>query len=1000
MRTVRTVPALFGALGLLLLGAARPAVAQTGTIEGRVTEEINGAPIGGATITLVGTVRSVLSDRDGTFRLTGVPVGRVGIRVVAIGFGSQSAEVAVQGAQPTQVDFALQQVVISLDAVVVTATGGQRRREVANAITTLDAVEAVEERMPPSVASLIQGRSPGVQIINSSGTTGSGTKIRIRGSSSISLTNEPLLVVDGIRVDNTQDDIGFGTGGQTISRLNDFNPDDIESIEIVKGPSASALYGTAAANGVISIKTKRGRVGAPSWNLWVEQGLIRDVGGYPDNYRGVAADGSSCRLANVSAGDCTQAGLEIANPLSSKTTAPFKTGYRSQYGMNVAGGSQQVQYYMSGEWETEDGVWGLPQRTQDSILEFRSDVPDYVTNPNSLRRGSLRANIMALLGRTGTLNVSTGYVSSDIRLPQNDNNSLGILPSGLLGGTDSTEVGGWGFYAPEEIFFIDGKQQIERFTNSVNALWQPTTWLEARGTVGIDFTQKADVRFQATGTGPDAGTRRQGDRTSDKTNAYSYTVDLGATVQRQLSDRLSSRTSVGFQYFRTNREQVETTGQILPPGAGSNKSATDQFIDEDFIETRTVGTFVEQQFGLDDRLFVTGALRGDDNSAFGQDFDFTVYPKLGVSYLLLEGGLGVLDNLRLRGAWGASGQQPGTNDALKFYNGVAVIVAGQELSGVTIGGAGNNELKPERSQEIEVGFESGFFNGRVGLDFTYYRRSTTDALVQRRLAPSLGLTQNRWENIGETLNWGFEGGIHGTIVETPAFAWTVGLSGSTNSNEIIELGEGVESIVFSPQTHAEGYPLGAYFQESYTYEDANGDGIITTDELTFSDTTEYQGYARPRYDAYLTSGIDIGGWLRISGLLDYRGGHLMNNFTEAFRCRFNICQGLNDPEASLDEQARAQTQRSSVQTLTGFLEPGWFVKLRELSFMFLAPEGWARAFGANRLSLTVTGRNLFTITDYTGLDPEVQETAGNFGSREFLTQAQVRSWTARLQVTF
>ncbi len=1000
MRTVRRMLALVGALGLLLLSAAQPAQAQTGTIEGRVTDEISGEPIADATITLVGTVRSVRTGRDGGFRLPGVPAGSATIRVVAIGDGSQSAEVAVQRALPAEVEFTLQRVVINLDAVVVTATGGQRRREVSNAITILDAAQAVEERMPPTVASLIQGRSPGVQIINSSGTTGSGSKIRIRGSSSISLTNEPLLVVDGVRVDNTQNDVGFGTGGQTISRLNDFNPDDIESIEIVKGPSAAALYGTAASNGVIVIKTKRGRVGAPSWSAWVEQGIIQDVGGYPANYRGLAADSSSCRLVDISAGDCDQTELRTANPLSSETTTPFKTGQRSQYGLNVAGGSEQVQYYMSGEWETEDGVWGLPQRTRDSILDFRSEIPDYALNPNSLRRSSLRANMMALLGESGTLSVSTGYVSADVRLPQNDNNSLGMLPSGLLGGTDSTEVGGWGFYAPEEVFFVDGKQQVERFTNSVNATWQPTTWLEARGTMGVDFTQKADVRFQATGTGPDAGTRRQGDRTSDKTNVYSYTVDLGATVQRNLSDRLSSRTSVGFQYFRNNREQIETTGQILPPGAGSNKSATDQFIDEDFIETRTVGTFFEQQFGFDDRLFVTGAIRGDDNSAFGQDFDFTVYPKLGVSYLLLERGLGMLDNLRIRGAWGASGQQPGTNDAVKFYNGVAVIVAGEELSGVTIGGAGNNQLKPERSQEIEVGFESGFLNGRVGLDVTYYRRSTTDALVQRRMAPSLGLTQNRFENIGETLNWGFEGSLFGTVVETPAFAWTVGLSGSTNANRIIELGEDVEPIVFGQQKHAEGYPLGAYFQESYTYDDANGDGIITTDELTFSDTTEYQGYARPRYEAALTTSVDIGGRVRISGLLDYRGGHRMNNFTEAFRCRFNICQGLNDPESSLDEQARAQTQRSSVQTLTGFLEPGWFIKLRELSFTFLAPDSWAQAFGSSRLNLTVTGRNLFTVTDYTGLDPEVQGGTGNFGSLEFLTQPQVRSWTARIQVTF
>jgi len=203
------------------------------------------------------------------------------------------------------------------------------------------------------------------------------------------------------------------------------------------------------------------------------------------------------------------------------------------------------------------------------------------------------------------------------------------------------------------------------------------------------------------------------------------------------------------------------------------------------------------------------------------------------------------------------------------------------------------------------------------------------------------------------------------------------------------------------QAHKKDYPLGAWFQESYTYSDANSDGIITTDEITFSDTTEFQGYPRPRYEVALSNAIDIGSWLRISGLFDYRGGHKFMNFTEAFRCRFNICRGLNDPDAPLWEQARAQTQRSSVQTLTGYFDPGWFIKLRELSFTVFMPQSVAQAVRASRMNLTVTGRNLLTITDYTGIDPEVQMSgSSNFGSEDFLTQPQVRYWTARLQLTF
>ncbi len=998
--------AVFGAFAL---GAPKAAQAQTGSIRGQVTNRETGQPIVGAKAVLVGTNRIAQTNERGEYEFSDVRAGPASVRISLIGFESKLARVTVVVGRTTRVDFSVAVAVFTLDAIVVTPTGDRRQREVPNAITTIDAVEAVREAMPINLAGLIQGRAPGVQIINMSGTTGSGTKVRIRGSSSVSLTNEPLLVVDGIRVDNRASDDNFRRDGQTISRLNDFNPGEIESIDIVKGPSATALYGTEAANGVIVIKTKRGHVGAPVWSAYTEQGVINEIGDYPFNFRGIDAAGDSCRLANVSAGTCTQAGLEMANPLESSTTSPFDNGRRQQYGVNVGGGSEAVQYFVSGEWEVEDGVYGLPEGVRDSIVDALDELPSFVESPNKLERASIRVNLNARLYNNLDLSTSIGYVTAEINTPPNDNNVTGILPSGLLGLSDSTDQGGYGFFLPEDIMFVQTQQSIDRFTNSVSALWRPTTWLEGRATFGVDYTARADVVFQQTGTGPNFATSRQGERGSDKVSTWQYTVDVGATGQFQLTDRISSKTSVGFQYFRNNREQLQTQGEILAPGSGSQKSASNQFIDEDFIESRTVGTFFEQQFGLDDRLYLIVAVRGDDNSAFGQDFDFTTYPKFGLSYLLVEDRTGLLNNLRLRGAWGASGQQPGSNTALRFFQGFAVAEAGEELSGVEIAGAGNTALKPERSEEIETGFDAGLLDGRVGFEFTFYRRKTTDALISRRLAPSLGLTPARFENIGETLNYGFEGGINATILRSPNFTWDLRLSGSTNTNEIKELGEGVEDIVFGSQRHSEGFPLGAYFQEDFEFRDANGDGIITTDELNFdldgdgvTDEPVFQGYPRPRYEVSFFNSFDFLDLFRISGLFDYRGGHKLENFTEAFRCRspFNLCQGLNDPNASLEEQARAQTQLSSVQTLTGFMEPGWFIKLRELSFTFFAPESWARAVRVNRWSITFTGRNLATITDYTGLDPEVQQGIGNFGSREFLTQPQVRYWTARFQVTF
>ncbi|MDH3457862.1 MAG: TonB-dependent receptor, partial [Gemmatimonadota bacterium] len=327
-----------------------------------------------------------------------------------------------------------------------------------------------------------------------------------------------------------------------------------------------------------------------------------------------------------------------------------------------------------------------------------------------------------------------------------------------------------------------------------------------------------------------------------------------------------------------------------------------------------------------------------------------------------------------------------------------------DKTGVIVSNPGNLDLKPERSQEWEAGFEAGLFNGRLAVDLTYYNRTTKDALVDRDLAPSLGLTTSRFENLAKTKNWGWEAGINGTVVQTPLLTWNVGLNGSTNANKVVELGEDIEPIVFGDQAHKEGYPLGAYWERPYTWEDTNGDGFIAVDEVTVnaSDTTEFVGYARPRYELSLFNSFDIGSWLRISGLFDYRGGHKAYNFTEEFRCRFRTCEALNNPDASLELQARSIAGAvSSTQTGLGFMDPGWFIKLRELSFTFFLPTNMAGMIGADRATLTISGRNLLTITDYTGTDPEVQQTAtSNFTSRDFLTQPQVRYWTARLQLTF
>jgi hypothetical protein len=236
-------------------------------------------------------------------------------------------------------------------------------------------------------------------------------------------------------------------------------------------------------------------------------------------------------------------------------------------------------------------------------------------------------------------------------------------------------------------------------------------------------------------------------------------------------------------------------------------------------------------------------------------------------------------------------------------------------------------------------------------------------------------------------------------------AWDLTLSGSTAHNKILELGEGVSDIfVGFYQRHVGGYPAGGFWAPNHTFDDANGDGIIDLTEVTLSDSSVFQGSAIPTREASLNSQLAIfGGQVVLGTQFDYRGGHKVDNSLEQFRC-FSVqnCRGNYDRSAPLDEQARAQALfLPGGGNSVAFLEPGWFIKLRELSLTFFAPDRWASAFRANRLSLTLSGRNLWTIDDYSGVDPEVNAFAqDNFASSDFESQAQVRYWTARLNIGF
>lgn len=1007
----------------LLAGAASTGWAQQGTITGLVSDQLSNAPVAGARVLLGNTNRTAVANTSGRYAFTAVPAGSYELRVVAVGFRAQLKVVQVEASGAATADFTLTRAVISLDEIVVNpVTGEQRARETGNAVTNIDLPKALENQTVSNLADALSGRAAGVQVLQAGGTVGTGTRIRIRGQSSISLSNEPVYYVDGVRVESGSTSLSVGTGGQAPSRIDDINPDDIANVEIVKGPSASTLYGTQAANGVVRITTKHGLAGRARWRVFSEGGMLNDENQYPTNYfswghtAAAPTTPRQCRLTQSAAGTCVIDSLTSFNILMDPKQTFIGTGYRGQGGVQVEGGSDQAQYYVSGDYSDDLGTYRLSDLEYSRLTTASGGVaPDYsVYRPNELKQTSLRSNLhvqpMTSLDFTGNL----GIVQSRGRLPQNDNNVTGVLPSGLFGRGQASSPARWGFFLPGDVFQILVQQDISRITGSFASNWRPTTWFTARGNVGLDYTGRTDVQFQLRGQGTNFSNFRQGRRSDNRFNISHYTGDVGGTASFSLTQTLNSKTSVGFQYLKDNFFGVLANGQVLPPGGKTISGAALRTATEQTTIAVTLGTYLEQTFAWRDRMFLTGGVRNDRNSAFGSKSRSVVYPKVQGSWVLSDESFYPrslpISDLKLRFAYGASGQQPGTTDALLFYAAqTATVLSGSAPSdqpGIDLTAFGNTSLKPERSAELEAGLDAGLFHDAARLEFTYYSKKTHDALINRTLPPSQGIATARFENIGSVQNRGLEAQLSFTKNVTSSVGVDAALSFARNSNKLLSLGAGVPPIVNGNVRFVPGYPVFGFWDRPIkSFKDANGNGIIEPSEVVVGDTAEFLGSSIPKTTVTLNAGITLfHNKIRIGGQLDYRGDWKAYNLTERFRCvsiGFN-CAAVNVPGAPLDQQARAVAAGSSTFGFTqaGYIENANFLKLREANITYYAPDAWARAIRATSMQISVTGRNLLKSTNYTGIDPELNGNGQSDFQDDFLTAPPIRTLAVRVSLGF
>jgi TonB-dependent starch-binding outer membrane protein SusC len=966
VRTLRVWTAVLAAL----VGAGGSALAQERQITGTVTRASGGQPIAEAAISVAGggPRAAARTNEQGRYSIT-VPEGDAKLTVRAIGFRSLDVDVP---AGQQQADAALTEDVFKLEELVVSGqqTGIERRN--ATTSTAIVTKEDIDQVQSASLDQALQGKLAGANIEQNSGGPGGGLQIRIRGANTAIGQSDPLFVVDGVIYSNATLPSGLfvltdskgsrsvANGEQqddAVNRLADLNPNDIASVEVLKGAAASSIYGSKAANGVVIITTTRGRVGKPRINITQRFGfsdLLRGPGFRvftPDSALALGYDAATVAAYTVNGQLPTHDHLdELAGgtPFAYETLA------------DVGGGDDNTKYYASAGWKDDKGI---------------------IKN-TSAQRQSLRLNLDQKIGSRWNLQVSSGFnrTQADRGITNNDNvggsvtYALAYIPSFIpLLNPDGTfrrpEITYGGSNPLQTAALSTNDETVIRFTGGANLSFQALTTerssLRLVAAAGADlYNQKAqviappDLFFEETAPTPGISALSNGD-----SRFLNWNLNAIHTYS-PASGSWRATTSVGSQYEDRKLNRSRVVAQGLIPGQ-TNIDQGSVFGQPFQLETteRTLAFYGQEEFAtLRDRLFFTVGVRGERSSANGDDGKYYFFPKFSGAYRFAD-LFGQGSDLKIRGAYGETGNQPNFGQKFTTLEGGNTIggVIGTQVGTIS----GSPTIKPERIKEFEGGFDATFGNGRATLEFTAYHRRTTDLLLNRTPAVSTGFTQEIL-NGGQFRNSGFEVALGVSPVQRRGFSWLVRSTFNRVRTKVDTLPGGFS---FRPENAGYGLAFGEFLVQQGrpiqqivgTVPDANGDLQVV-----------FLGQANPDFRVSLSNDLSFKS-LFLSFLWDWQKGGVAQNQTLSLY----DCNGLAPDFGSARGQAGYDACNNTGDARP-FVESTSYVKLREATIGLTLPRRWARAFaGARDVRISVTGRNLLLFTDYFGYDPEVS----NYGQQ-------------------
>jgi len=933
--------------------------AQKRTITGLVTASSDGSTLPGVNIIVKGGSIGTVTDIDGKYSVT---VGESDETLVFSFIGMKTREEKIGDRHVINVE--LDQDALGLDEVVVTGTGAlTKKKQLGNAISTIPAID-IQESGATSIGSALSGKLAGAQVMQNSGNPDGGISVRLRGASTVLGSSDPLYIIDGVIVNNDSQEL-IDLGGFTQNRLVDIEPQDIARVEVIKGAAAAAIYGSRASNGVVQIWTKRGNTKDPSINVISSVSVSEVRKKLPYNHVNLVWDGDEAVPVNTDGSPVKRYNYQ---------DLIFRTAVGTKNYLSLSRSAGDTKYFFSASHFDNQGII---EGTKFQRTTGRLRVDD---------------QIYPWLGISLGTNVS--YNASNQQFNNEDFN-YGLLTSFLF--ADNTQdmrpvngvypSYGWITNIQEAIDLVEAKQTNKRVIADFQTHLTPFKGFSLDYTFGYDNSNSVATLYVPVGF----NTTPQGVSQRSHLEAIKINNDINAHYEFNINDHLTSTTAAGYSLQYDRHQLISVSAEGLIPTVESTNSGSLTARDDNKAEKSIRGYYLQQTFGIDDKLFLTGAVRVDESSIFGDNERRQTYPKLSASYVVSDNDFwgkssisNVISTFKLRSSWGKAGNMTAIDEYERYTNYATVPISGQ-TGLVKPGTLGNDDIKPERQTETEVGTDLGLFKGRIGLEMSYYKQDIKDLLLERTLAPSTG-AEYRIENVGTMTNKGFELMLKATPILKKSFSWDLTATFSTNKNEVNGIEGDIITYAWGESAAKNGYPLGVFYGYYYA-RDENGSLLLTPDGLPQRERGTYENnQPAAQRDS---NGQPSGEYLqKVIG--DPNPDFLASLINElhykhwSFRVQFDAVQG-NDV-ISWDKRIlnRYPGGDGAARELLGerpkgwgaaeysiydsFIEDGSFIKLRELSLAYDLKPGfdWCKS-----IRFSLTGRNLFSIDNYYGMDPEV-----------------------------